>query len=311
MELVTVKGPTGTGEKMAEIAFKTGISEVSISKGRSLKKDRKETAQDVFEFETKTPNAKKFIEDLMSSSFYNPDTFSFTTRLPESIFGSERPEDETMPIVRPSTDVYEELWQYIRVTVSLVARIFLSAFLLSYGMKANFMPLIIAGLLFLPYHHHLLAMALGGSIKEWRLLRQGIYSFLLATVLIVAGGVVVGLVSHPEIKFTAFAETPLFFSFLISTAIGIAAGFAAMDDAGRRELIGLAATAHLAVYPAWFGMKFIFGFDPSDKPMELLLAFGMDVVTITLFAAFTFKLMKMKGRGIRSFVQKKEEENRH
>lgn len=134
--------------------------------------------------------------------------------------------------------------------------------------------------------------------------------FLLATVLIVAGGMVVGLLTHPEIKFTAFAETPLFFSFLISTAIGIAAGFAAMDDAGRRELIGLAATAHLAVYPAWFGMKFVFGFDPSDKPMDFVLAFGMDVVTITLFAALTFKVMKMKGKGIRLFVKEKEKESK-
>lgn len=295
---------------MAEIAFEIGIAEVSISEGRALKKDKGEIVQDVFEFQTKTPNAKKFIEQLMSSGFYDPDSFSFTTRLPESIFGSERPEDETMPFVRPTTDVYEELWQFLRITESLLGRIFLSAFLLCYGMKESFMPLIIAGLLFLPYHHHLLGMALGATLKEWRLLRQGIYSFLLATALIVAGGVVVGLLTHPEIKFTAFAETPLFFSFLISTAIGIAAGFAAMDDAGRRELIGLAATAHLAVYPAWFGMKFVFGFDPSDKPMEFLLAFGMDVITIILFAALTFKVMKMRGEGIRSFVKVKEEESR-
>lgn len=308
MELVTVKGPEGTGEKMAEIAFRSGIAEVSLSKATALKKENSQVVQDVFEFETKTANAKQFIERLMSSSFYDPDSFRFTTRLPESIFATEPPEEETVPIVRPTTDVYEELWMFLRITVSLVARIFLAAFLFSYGMKENFMPLIIAGLLFLPYHHHLLGMALGITIREWRLLRQGFYSFLLGTVLIVAGGVVVALLTHPEIEFTAFAETPLFFSFLISAAIGVAAGFAAMDDAGRRELIGLAATAHLSVYPAWFGMKFVFGFDPSDNPMEFLLAFGMDVVTIVVFAALTFKIMKMRGEGIRNFVRRKEKE---
>lgn len=295
---------------MAEIAFQVGISQVSISEGRALKKDRSQMMQDVLEFETDTPNSKEFIELLMSSEFYDPDTFSFTTRHPESIFGTERPEKETLPIVRPTTDVYQELWQFLRITVSLATRVFLSAFLMAYGMKEDFMPLIIAGLLFLPYHHHLLGMGLGASIKEWRLLRQGIYSFLLATALVVAGGVAVGLLTHPEIKFTAFGETPLFVSFLISVAIGIAAGFAAMDEAGRRELIGLAATAHLAVYPAWFGMKFVFGFDPSDTPKEFLLAFGMDVVTITFFAGLTFKLMKMRGDGIRSFVRAKEKECR-
>lgn len=309
MELVTVKSPAGTGVKMAELAFQAGISEVNISEGKVIRKDRTESVQDIFEFQTKTPNAKKFLEQLMSSSFYDPGAFSFITRLPESIFGSERPEDETMPFVRPTTDVYQESWQFLRITKSLIVRVFLSAFLLSYGMKEAFMPLIIAGLLFLPYHHHLLGIALGGSLMEWRLLRQGIYSFLLATALIILGGVVVGLLPHSEIKFTAFAETSLYISFMISTAIGVAAGFAAMDDAGRRELIGLAATAHLAVYPAWFGMKFLLGFDPTDKPMDFLVAFGMDVITITFFAALTFKLMKMKGEGIREFVKVKEKES--
>ena len=87
---------------------------------------------------------------------------------------------------------------------------------------------------------------------------------------------------EPHIKFTEFSASPLT-SFLLSMTIGIAAGFGAIDDAGRRDLIGFAATAHISVYPAWFGMKFIFGFDPSDKPMEFLLVFLMDVATLTLF----------------------------
>jgi hypothetical protein len=69
-------------------------------------------------------------------------------------------------------------------------------------------------------------------------------------------------------------------------------------------LIGLAATAHIAVYPAWFGMKFIFGFDAADKSMESLMIFLMDVATLTLFAAITYKLMKMHGEGIRRFASR-------
>lgn len=93
----------------------------------------------------------------MVAPFYNPSTFSFTVRHPESIFASELPEEETKPIVRPTTDIYEELWQFCKITVSLVGRVFLSAFLVAYGMREDFMPMIIAGLLFLPFHHHLLA----------------------------------------------------------------------------------------------------------------------------------------------------------
>jgi nucleoside permease NupC len=91
-------------------------------------------------------------------------------------------------------------------------------------------------------------------------------------------------------------------------AIGVAAGLATTDEAGNKELIGLAATAHVSIYPAWFGLKFIFGFNPSDKPMEFLLAFGIDVLTIIVFAALTFWLIQMKGDGIRSFVKAKETE---
>ena len=73
---------------------------------------------------------------------------SFTVRHPESIFASEPPEEETKPLTRPTTDVYEELWQFCKVTSSLIGRVLLSAFLVAYGMKEGFMPLIIAGLLF-------------------------------------------------------------------------------------------------------------------------------------------------------------------
>ena len=306
MELVTVKAPKGSGEQMAKIAFEVGISKVDISSGFSLVKNQDQLEQDVFEFQSKTPNAKEFLERLMSADFYDPKTFNFTTMHPESIFAMERPEEETMPIVRPTTDVYQELWQFCEVTISLISRVFLSAFLLAYGMKEAFMPLIIAGLLFLPYHHHLIGMSLGAAIKEGRLFRQGLYAFLLSTLCIIAAGILVGFLSESPIKFEEFAKTPISIGFLISAAIGIAAGFGTIDDAGRRELIGLAATAHLAVYPAWFGMKFVFGFDASDKPLEFLMVFLMDVITITVFAGLTLKIMKMRGKGIRRFVRQKE-----
>lgn len=303
--MVTIKAPAGSGEKMAQTAFDLGIARVGISRGRSLQKDGTQTEQDIVEIETMVPNAKKFLERLMVSSYYDPETFHFTTVSPQSIFASERPEDETKPFVRPTTDVYEELWQFVRITTSLVLRVFLAAFLLAYGMKEDFMPMIIAGLLFLPYHHHLLGMGMGEVLKEPRLLRQAITSFLLATGLIFAGGVVVALLTAPGIQFSGF-EIPLIFSFLISLAIGVAAGLAATDEAGNKELIGLAATAHVSIYPAWFGMKLIHGFLPSERPMDHLLAFGVDVLTITVFAALTFMFVKMNGEGIRRFVRAKE-----
>lgn len=303
MRLVIIQAPTGLGQQVAEIAFRHHISEVGFHEAKTLQANNKSSKKEVIQISSSTPKVKGFIEELMDAPFYDPGTFSFTISHPESVYASELPDKETDPIIRPTTDVYEELWQFNEVTVSLVGRVFLSSLLLSYGMREGYMPLIIAGLLFLPYHHNMLGMALGGSIREWRLFRTCLSAFLISTLSIIVAGLCIGLLMEPSIKFTQFSSSPLH-SFFLSLIIGIAAGLGAVDDAGRRELIGLAATAHISVYPAWFGMKFIFGFDPSDKPMEFLWIYLMDVTTLTLFAAITFKVMKMKGAGIRRFIKK-------
>ena len=303
MRLITIRTPKGQGREVAEMAVQAGISSVSISETSVYKKDGILVAADVVDVQSSTPKVKKLVESLMVAPFYDPTTYSFTVRHPESIFASEQPEEETDPVTRPTTDVYEELWQFCKVTVSLVGRVFLAAFLVAYGMREDFMPIIIAGLLFLPYHHHMLGLGLSAGIKEKKLFLQALTGFAVTTVLIILGGVAMALLTEPGIKWTAFMETTVLFSFLISMSIGIAAGLGAVDDAGRRELIGLAATAHISIYPIWFGLKFIYGFDPEDKPLHLLLVYLMDVVTLVVFAGLTFKLMKMKGKGIKNFIQ--------
>lgn len=302
MRLITVKAPEGQGKNIAEVAFDAGIAQVSMRQENRFSPDHRVVVLDVVEMETATPKAKQFIEHLMRAPFYSPDTFAFTIRHPESLFASEPPEKETEPITRPTTDVYEELWQFTKITISLVGRVFLSSVLLSYGMVEDFLPLIIAGLLFLPFHHHMLATGLGAVLREWRFLGQGLLALLVSTALIVLAGVCVALATKPPIGWHEFGS-PLS-GFILSLVIGAAAGFAAVDDAGRRELVGLAATAHISVYPAWFGLKLIFGFDEGSKWPEHLLAFGINVTSLTVAAAIVFALMGMKGKGIRRFVSR-------
>jgi hypothetical protein len=115
---------------------------------------------------------QKILSSFDVSSFYHPKRYSFTVRHPESIFAAKEPKEEIHPIIRPSTEVYEELYQFTKVTISLSGRVFLSAILLAYGMRENYLPLIIAGLLFLPHHHHMLGVGLGFCLMEWRFLKQ-------------------------------------------------------------------------------------------------------------------------------------------
>jgi hypothetical protein len=285
------------------MALELGIRSVAISEKNFYEKDNAPSVVEWVEIESNTPKVKALVEKLMIAPFYDPVKYSFTIRHPESLFASELPEEETKPIIRATTDVYQELWQFCQITVSLLGRVLLSAFLVAYGMREDFMPLIIAGLLFLPYHHHMLGISLSATLGEVKFLKQSLGSFAATTMFIVLGGVVLGLLTEPGIKWDAFTESSILFSFFISMAVGIAAGFGAIDDAGRRELIGLAATAHISVYPIWFGLKFVYGFEPADKPLHLLLVFFMDVATLIFFAGLTFKIMKMKGNGIKNFLK--------
>jgi hypothetical protein len=303
MKLHKIQTPAGKGQQVAEMAFELGIRTVGISQTSLHEKNVTPRTADVIDIQTNTPKVKALIEKLMTAPFYDPASYNFTVRHPESIYASETPDEETKPIIRATSDVYQELWQFCQVTISLLGRVFLSAFLIAYGMREDFMPLIIAGLLFLPYHHHMLGIGLSAVLGESKFFKQALGSFAATTLFIVLGGVVLGLLTEPGIKWDDFTESSWLFSFLISMAVGIAAGFAAIDDAGRRELIGLAATAHISVYPIWFGLKFVYGFDPSDKPWHLLLVYLMDVGTLVLFAGLTFKLMKMNGAGIKNFLK--------
>ncbi|MBC5991973.1 DUF389 domain-containing protein [Pontibacter cellulosilyticus] len=300
MRVITVKAPQGKGKDVVELAFTSGAKQVSVHQASKCYPDGKQTVLDVVEIETATPNAKMFVEELMAAPFYDPASFAFSVRHPVSIFAHEPPKKATVPVILPTTDVYEELWQFTSVTVSLVTRVFLSAVLLAYGMVENILPLIIAGLLFLPYHHHMLATALGAVIREWRFLFQGMLALFLSTILIVMAGACVALFTNPPVGYDKYS-TPLE-GFVLSLIIGIAAGMAATDDAGRRELIGLAATAHISVHPAWVGLQLVFEADNTTRLLDHLLIFGINITTLTLAAAITFAIMRMRGDGIRRFV---------
>lgn len=236
----------------------------------------------------------------MAAPFYDPKEYAFSVWHPRSVVAGDHPAKETRPIVVPTTDVFEELWQFSHVTVSFVGRVFLSSLLVAYGMIEMFLPVMIAGLLFLPYHHQMLSIGLGAWTREWRLALQGLYALVVGTILVTAAGASVALLTEPPLRFQEFSS-PLS-GFLIAAVIGVAAGLASADDAGRRELIGLAATAHLAVLPAWLGISMVFGFPERAVVLERLAAFGISVLTLTLAAGCTYGLLGMRGKAVRRFT---------
>jgi hypothetical protein len=302
MRLITVHAPQGKGKHVAQLAFQSGIEEAAVSPTTVFSSDGSTETKDVVEIHTATPSAKNFIDSFTASSLYDPATFAIAVRHPTSLFGSKPPAEEVHPFVLPSTDVYMDLYQFIKITWSLVGRVFLSAMLVAFGMVEEHLPIMVAGLLFLPYHHQMLGVALGANLKEWKFLGHSALALLVSTACIVAAGATVALFMEPPVMFDKFGT--LLSGVALAVVIGSAAALGSTDDAGRKELIGLAATSHLTLIPTWFGLKLVFGFDAGDEPALRLLQFATNLVVLAASAGAVYALVGMHGVGVRRFVNR-------
>lgn len=309
MRLVRVKAPEGGGEEVAQVAFAAGISQVTTHQQEVRRANGERETKDVIDVETATPKAKVFLDALMASSFFDAEKYSIAVRQPRSVVGREKPPEITWPLVEPTIDIFEELWQFSVVTFGFVGRVLIAAMLLAYGMIQSQLLVMLGGLLFLPLLPLLLAMGFGLWTRQWRLAAQGLFAFLVGIVLLISGGVIVALLTSPPLQFNQ--HNPLIVSFLISLGVGIAAGLATADDVGRREMIGLAATAQMAILPVWFGINFVFGFPVLDStpPAQRAQTFGVNVLTIIVTALCTYALLGMRGDSLRGFTQSKTRED--
>jgi hypothetical protein len=303
MRLVRVKAPEGSGEEVARVAFAAGISQVTTQQQEVRRANGERETKDVIDVETATPKAKAFLDALMASPFFEAEKFSIAVRQPRSIVSREKPPEITWPLVEPAIDIFEELWQFSLVTYGFVGRVLIAAMLLAYGMIQQQLLIMLGGLLFLPLLPLLLAMGFGLWTRQWRLAGQGLFAFLVAIALLISGGAIVALLANPPLQYNQ--HNSLVVSFLISLGVGIAAGLATADDVGRREMIGLAATAQIAILPVWFGISFVFGFPVLDStsPAQRALTFGVNAVTIIVAALCTYALLGMRGEALKGFTQ--------
>ena len=302
MRLVRVKTPQGKGNDVARLAFEVGLEQVAIHQQQTLKSDGQQKTKDVVDVETATPTAKAFVDALMVAPFFDATEYSIAIRQPRSIVSREKPQKITWPLVEPSVDIYEELWQFSHVTYGFIGRVLIAALLLAYGIIEHKLLIMIAGLLFLPFLPLLLAMGFGLWTRQWRLALQGLFAFIVATALLVCGGAVVAFMADPPMKYNE--HNTLLVGFLSSLAVGVAAGLATVDDVGRREMIGLAATAQIAIIPVWFGVSCVFGFPVMDSatPAQRTLSFLVNVATIIAAAFVTYALVRMRGDALERLV---------
>lgn len=305
MRQVTVTAPEGKGADVARIAFAAGISDVSFHVVQSLSADGSRTTKDQIEAETGTALAKSFVDELTIAPFFDREHYSIAVRQPRSIISGEGLRSLTRPLVEPSTDLFQELWQFSQVTYGFIGRIYLGAVLLAFGLIDDRLLFIIAGLLFIPLLPLMLGMGFGLWTRQWRLVGQSVFALVVAMALLMAGGVTVALLSSPPLRY--LESNSLLTGLLISLVVGVAAGLATADDVGRREMIGLAATAQVAIIPAWFGICFVFGFPALDssRPSQRGLSLVINIFTIIIVSAATYAMLRVKGDSLRVFDKKK------
>lgn len=290
MRLIKVSAPSGMARQIAELAFTAGIKSVSIREEQELSADGKSETKDAVDLQTSTPKGKRFIDNLLHADFYNSQDFSISLRQPRAVISSENNRELTRPLAEPVLDIYQELWQFSHITVGFVGRFFIGASFLAYGLIQNQTLMIIAGLLFLPLLPTLMAISLGVLTRNFKLAGQGFLAFLAAITILFLSGVAVASFNSPPLKYDEF--NPLYVGALISLAVGIAGALANTDDVGRRELIGLAATAQIAIVPVWFGIKTIFGFAESQsKLLERAASLPLSVAIIIIAALITYLLL--------------------
>lgn len=303
MRQVTVTAPEGKGSEVAEIAFSVGIRDVSLIVIRALKADEAETRKDHVEIETATHLAKAFVEKLAASSSFNTEEYSITLRQPRSIYSTRDIRSLTRPFVEPTSDLFQELWQFSQITFGFVGRIYIGALLLAFGIVDFRLLFMIAGLLFIPLLPLMLGIGFSLLTRQWRLLGQSLLALVAATILMAAGGMTVALFNHPPIRY--LETNSLLTGFVISLAVGVAAGLATTDDVGRREMIGLAATAQVAIIPTWFGLAMVLGLPANDavSAKQRAMSLLVNVAGIVIASFATYAALRMRGNSLQAFKQ--------
>lgn len=302
MRLVRINAPEGKGETVAQTAFAVGIESVSVFQVEQIAQSGARQTKDVVDLQTSTPKAKLFLDALLSADYYDAQDYAVLIRAPRSVLSKESLFEITKPLPETAADILEELFQFAHITYGFVGRVFIAGGLLAYGLIEQQMLIMIAGLLFLPLLPLLQAVGFGALTGHAKLSAQGALAFALAAVLLVAAGAATAAFSDPPLRYNEFNS--IFTGFLISLGVGVAAGLAIIDDAGRREMIGLAATAQIAILPVWLGICLVFGFPATMTTSDVLkhiVSFFINFATIIAAAGAVHYLTGAASRSLARF----------
>lgn len=296
MRLLRVAVPEGEGARVRALAEEVGIDTWSVVM-QDQHSPQGVSRREMMDSEVPTPKAMEFVDRLMGMPWFDESKVTIALRQPRGIVNKKSPAELTWPLVIPTVEIVEELYQFSHVTLGMVVRTFIASLLLAYGMVHDKILIVISGLFFLPLLPTVLATSFGVLTGRWHLASRGLKALSVGIALILLGAICVGAVTEGPVLFNE--HNPWYVSMAISVAVGIAAALAEVDNVGRRELIALAAVAQIAITPSWFGLHLLFGM--PDEAASRLGTWLADVGLLLLAAGVTFAVLKVKsGRSQRA-----------
>jgi len=144
--------------------------------------------------ETSTPQARAFIEALMSAPSLKDIDISLTSREVRAIVSKTPVKLLTKPMSEPYPDVVQDLWQLSHVTWSYYGRSLAGAILMGTGViENNPIPIVVAAL-FLPFLAQVLACGIGLWDRDKELALHGLKAVGVSIALAFLGGAAVAAV---------------------------------------------------------------------------------------------------------------------
>jgi hypothetical protein len=298
MHEIRVTGPVGKSEALAQMALSVGAKHVSVYSVFTYGPNQ---AHEVLSTELPTPQAKAFLDLLLSSPHFDSERYTITSRELRAILSQTHPRELTYPLTEPAVDVFEDLWQLTHITWSYIGRAVSAGFLLAYGMVTNSSISIVVAALFLPFLPAILAISFGLWNSERALAWQGAKALTVSTAAAFITGAAVAYLSGGPLTYSEF-KSPLV-SLGIGCIIGAAAGLSSADDAGRRYLIGVAAAVQFAVIPAWFGIVWVLGLPDRHLLLERAGVFLLNLFALGAVATLMYAALGMRREKIQLFMK--------
>lgn len=304
MNEIRVVTPKGKAKEIAKIALDMGIQEIGVSTVYVYGPDEE---KEQLSMEVSVLQARQFMDALLTAPFFDINQYSVSSDQLMSIVSQMSAEKISWPLEVGVATILQDLWLQNHITISYMARAFISALLLSYALLEADLITLLAALLFTPFLSQVLAMSFGGLIQDWHLARQGLAALATSTGLTIIAGAVVAAVVGGQLQYDQFGT--LISNFVISLIVGIAAGLDTADKSGRREFIAVAAAAQFASFPAWFGISLVLGFPDRATTMWRILTFFVNILTILVVSIGVYAALRYRPEVLKRYLQATSEKN--